>query len=416
MVEAPDFERAIPDGTPMSRARPPKTWNILDCGLARGVTGHHFWETKALTDELVRRGNKVRLFSTVKAPDPAHYAGVEIIPTFSMFLYRGISNDPMWSAIENFVVHNRSFHRDLSRLDPSMFENSVTVFPTLGENQILGLVRWLAGVPKKKRPRVAIGLRTPQEFSPGNTRAQFYRNVFKKYLAEQGSDIAVFCRTAQSAAMTEKHIGVKANVFPILVPDEVLSRGPRTSGAGAGPMTISFVGGARRERGCALLPEIVKRCANPDVHFFIQVRTEDDPSFDPDILRALPRQPHVRVHNGAMPREDYYDVIANSVSLLAYEPQSYRWRDSGVYHEAKMLDAPALVSAGTWMEHDVKALGNGLVIDAFTADAVVQCITRAQRELPALKAAAVRAGRDAREKNGVARSIEAFENACSARA
>jgi hypothetical protein len=397
----------------MSRARPPNTWNILDCGLARGVTGHHFWETKALTDELVRRGNTVRVFSTMKAPDPAHFAGVEIIPTFTMFLYQKIPSDPMWSAIENFVIHNRSFHRDLSRLDPSMFEDSVTVFPTLGETQILGLVRWLAGFPKERRPRVAVGLRTPQEFSPGNTRVQFYRNVFKTYLAEQDSGIAVFCRTAQSAAMTERHIGVKANVLPVLVPDEILSRGPRAAGAGAGPMTISFVGGARRERGCALLPEIVKRCATPDVQFFIQVRTDGDPSFDPDILRTLSGRPHVRVHDGAMPREDYYDVIANSVSLLACEPQSYRWRDSGVYHEAKMLDAPALVSAGTWMEDDVKALGNGLVIDAFTADAVVECIARAQRELPALKAAAVRAGRDAREKNGVARSIEAFENACS---
>jgi hypothetical protein len=117
------------------------------------------------------------------------------------------------------------------------------------------------------------------------------------------------------------------------------------------------------------------------VQFFIQVRAEADPTFDPNILRALSGQPHVRVHNGAMPREDYYDAIANSISLIAYEPESYRWRDSGVYHEAKLLDAPALVTAGTWMEDDVKALGNGLVIDAFTADAVVDCIMRAQREL-----------------------------------
>ena len=113
-----------------------------------------------------------------------------------------------------------------------------------------------------------------------------------------------------------------------------------------------------------------------------------------------------------MPREDYYDVIANSINLIAYDPGSYRWRDSGVYHEAKLLDAPALVSAGTWMEDDVKTLGNGLVIGAFTVDAVVECIARAQRELPALKAAAVRIGQDAREKNGVARCLEALENAC----
>jgi hypothetical protein len=400
----------------MTTARPIKAWNILDCALSRGVSGHHYWEAKALVDELVRRGEKVRLFTNLNAPDASQYPGAELIPTFAMFLYQEVSNDPMWSAIENFVVHNRSFHRDLSRLDPSLFEDSVTVFPTLSENQVLGLVRWLATFPKEKRPGVAIGLRTPQEFTASNTRTQFYRNVFKKYLSEQGSGIAVFCRTAQSAAMTEKHVGVKASVFPVLVPDEFLSRRPRAATAGMNPMVVSFVGGARRERGAALLPEIVKRCASPDVQFFIQVRAEADPTFNPNILRALSGQPHVRVHNGAMPREDYYDVIANSVSLIAYEPESYRWRDSGVYHEAKLLDAPALVTAGTWMEDDVKTLGNGLVIDAFTADAVVDCIMRAQRELPALMAAAVRAGRDTREKNGVARCLEVFENACSSRA
>jgi len=50
----------------MSDPRRAKAWNILDCGMARGVTGHHHWEAKALTEELVRRGQKVRFFTTVK--------------------------------------------------------------------------------------------------------------------------------------------------------------------------------------------------------------------------------------------------------------------------------------------------------------------------------------------------------------
>src|SRR6185295_6741407 len=104
------------------------------------------------------------------------------------------------------------------------------------------------------------------------------------------------------------------------------------------------------------------------VQFFIQVRSEGV-QFDPNILRALSGLPHVRLHDGPMARNEYYDAIANSVVLLAYHPESYRWRDSGVFHEAKLLDAPVLVAAGTWMEQDVKALGNGLVIPSFTPDA-----------------------------------------------
>jgi hypothetical protein len=256
----------------------------------------------------------------------------------------------------------------------------------------------------------------PQDFTPGNTRAQFYKNVFRKHLSEGGNNIAPFSRTPQCAAMIEKLIGVKTNVFPHLAPDALLARRPRSTTAGTSPMVVSFVGGARRERGGALLPEVIKRCAGSGVQFFIQAKGEIDPTSDPTILRALADQPHVRVQDGAMTREDYYDAIAESVVLLAYDPQSYRWRDSGVYHEAKLLDAPVLVTAGTSMEDDVNAWGNGLVIDAFTTDAIVECIIRARRELPALTAAAVRAGKVAREGNGVARCLEAFKDACLARA
>ena len=70
----------------MSTARPSKTWNILDCGMGRGVTGHHLWEAKALTGELIRRGNRVRLFTSMNAPDPDQWTGVEIIPTFAFKL------------------------------------------------------------------------------------------------------------------------------------------------------------------------------------------------------------------------------------------------------------------------------------------------------------------------------------------
>jgi hypothetical protein len=397
----------------MSKTRDSKAWNIMDPSLASGVTGHHHWEAKAFADELVRRGEKVRIFTNMNAPDPAPFAGSEIIPTFSTTVYGTVSNDPVWSATETFVVHNRSFERDLLRLDPSMFEDAITLFPTLSENQCLGLVRWLAKFPVEKRPRVAVSLRAPQEFVPSNSRAQYYRAVLPRFLSQGGPGIAIFSRTTPSAAMFEKLLGTPINVFPFLAPDDLLTR--RQPAPTNGPMVVSFVGGARRERGSAHLPDIVARCAGLGVQFFIQVRSEGV-QFDPNILRALSGLPHVRLHDGPMARNEYYDAIANSVVLLAYHPESYRWRDSGVFHEAKLLDAPVLVAAGTWMEQDVKALGNGLVIPSFTPNAAVESIMRAQRELPALRAAAARVGRDMREKNGVARCLEAFANACSSRA
>ena len=104
-------------------------------------------------------------------------------------------------------------------------------------------------------------------------------------------------------------------------------------------------------------------------------------------------------------RDEYYRAIADGVALLAYDPVAYRWRDLGVYREASMLGAPMLVSAGTWMAQEVKQHGNGLIIEDFTAAAIVDCIGRAQRELPALRAAAARVAQEFRRTQGVARYI-----------
>ena len=70
-----------------------------------------------------------------------------------------------------------------------------------------------------------------------------------------------------------------------------------------------------------------------------------------------------------------------------------------------------VLTAETWMADEVAALGNGLVIKDYSAAAIVESILRAQRELPTLRAAAARAGRDYREKHGVERCIAAIASA-----
>ena len=98
-------------------------------------------------------------------------------------------------------------------------------------------------------------------------------------------------------------------------------------------MVVSFVGGSRRHRGGELIPDLVKQCSGSGVRFFIQLRHGGDTNIDEQALSALSVLPHVRVHEGPLERPDYYREIADSVVLLAYVPEEYRWRDSGVYHK-----------------------------------------------------------------------------------
>jgi glycosyltransferase involved in cell wall biosynthesis len=188
------------------------------------------------------------------------------------------------------------------------------------------------------------------------------------------------------------------------------------SGPTASPdaMTVTFVGGARRERGSALLPEIVARCASLPVDFFIQAKGGSDAGFDLNLLTNLRTLPKVRLHEGALELDDYYRSIARGIVLIPYHPQAYRWRASGVYYEAKSLGAPVIVSSGTWMAEEVRAAGNGLVFEEYSAASIAECIARARVEIVRLRANAIRCGRQFRESNGTAKCIDAISAAFQA--
>ncbi len=383
-----------------------KAWNIFDSALVKNANGHHYWETSAIVDELVRRGETVRLFTHRDAPGVEQFSRAEIVPTFSLNLWDQISEDPLWAGIENFVVHNRSFQADLSRVDASLFRDSLALFPTLRENQLLGLFRWMDGVPREVRPKVAACLFPP--LSPAHQATRLYKGLWNGCPPELRKGIAWFCRTSRSADAFGKYTGIPARALPFAGPLDAL---PPKSGAPEGPMVVSFVGGARLERGTLLVADVVKQCAGLDVRFFIQAKHGSVGVSDSAALAGLSGRSNVRLAEGVLGRDDYYRAIAGTVVLLAYQPGAYRWRSSGVYQEALMLDAPVLVTAGTWMAEAVRRSGNGLPIEGHSVAAIVSSIALAQRKLPALRAAAVRVGEEFRRTQGVARYIDMIAGA-----
>jgi hypothetical protein len=353
----------------------------------------------------------VRILSHRNPPPIEAFAGAEIVPTFSLSTYDKVSTDPQWAMMEDFVIHNRLFQENLARFDPAMFRGALAWFPMVGTTQLLGLLRWLAALPPETRPKAAINLFEPMgEWNDDNQAVKFYSAIWKGCPAGVKRNVALFSRTRVAAEKFTTEFGVPVMVFPRALPERFLEARPGAAEVN-GPMVVSFVGGARLERGCALIPEVVKRCAGTGVEFFVQVRSGLERGFDASALTALSALPHVRVVKGALDYDDYYRSIGGSVVLLPYKPEAYRWRDSGVYHEAKLLDAPVLATAGTWIADDIRALGNGLVIENFSVAAVVETIARARCELSALRSAAARVGREARTSEGVRRCIEALAGA-----
>jgi hypothetical protein len=399
VIQGSDFR----EETPMADKRRFKAWNIVDPGLNQGSNGHHYWEAKALVDELRSRGETIRLFSHRDAPRADRFPGVEIIPTFSLNPWDDVSNDPVWSNFENFIVHARSIHSDLSAKDPSLFRHALALFPSLKGTQLLGLFRWLNDLIEKDRPKTAVCLFAPLVWSERH--AQLQKTLWDACPPPLKKELALFCRTPQVAEGFKTHTDIALGVLPSPLPADAIARGRSFAKPAEAPMVVSFVGGARRERGGTLIADVVERCSASGVRFFIQAKHESRAGTGSDVLAGLARWPHVQVQEGVLEQDDYYRAIADSVLLLAYHPYAYRWRDSGVYREAVLLGAPVLVTAGTWMAQEVEQRGNGLVIKDFSVGAIVDCIGRAQRELPALRAAAARVAEHVSRTQGVASYI-----------
>jgi len=356
----------------------------------------------------------VRLFTHRNAPTVEQFPGVEIVPAFSLYLYAGVTNDPAWSGSESFIVHNRAFHFDLAKIDPARMRDSIALFPTVCDKQLLGLFRWMGSFPPGSAPKTAACLMLPKNAKVSDT-VRMYRMVWERCPPALREEIALFSRTPQIAKMLKERAGLQSALLPLILPEQHKKPLPGSPAETDGTMTVSYLGGSRREKGANIIPETVKRCSNPGVRFLIQAQAGSDDGFDIGKLTALSALPNVQVKEGTLSRDEFYNAMIGSVALLPYNPRSYSWEDSSVYHEAKLLDVPVLVTAGTWMADEVRSARNGLVIEDFTAAAAADCIARAQHELPALRANATRVGEAFRAAQGVARCLAAIAGAFESR-
>jgi glycosyltransferase involved in cell wall biosynthesis len=382
-----------------------KAWNIIDAQLHSDSTGHIYWEAKALAGELLNRGAAVRIFSSKSAPFP-RFPSICVYPTFSSHFDRVPNN--LLESIKNFIVRSRNFQRDLSRIEQSLFLGSLSYFPNISAPaELLAIMRWLMHFKDLRFPRVVVTLQVP----PTNKSACIYRTLWAGCPAALKKQLALTVRSTNAANQFHRAVGVQPHVLP-----SPLGAHERRAQIGANigapsyeRMVVSFVAGSRRERGAMYIPDVVKLCVPLRVRFFIQAKYEGDSDLFRKLtdLRGLP---NVELHEGELERDAYLDAIARSIVLIPYAPDSYQWRTSGVYGEAKFLGAPVIVAAGSWIAEEVKSFGNGLVFEEHTATAIAACIARAQSEIGNLRDRAAVCAKQFSSENGPDRCVDAIES------
>jgi len=385
-----------------------QAWNIIDSLFTDHTTGHQLWEPRMLARELHERGVETRLFGhlSIKGED---FPEARCIPTFPLYYGERVSEDRSWGFLENFIVHNRSYEEALIKAGRPLFENALVLFPNVSVRHLLGIIRWLDRFDDQTRPCAVLLLGALRDWSSENPALPYLQKLWAECPYGVKDNVTLCVRTEAGARAYEQLLGELPHVLPSpLGPTEIeIETARHRTGALPSSMVVSFLGGARQERGALMIPEIVRLCGSIDVRFNVQLTDSWELGSNVAALKTLGVHPHVRLHEGTLSREEYNDWMAESVVLLPYDAESYRWRSSGVYLEARCFGAPVIVPAGTWMADEVARLGHGLIVEQYTPAAIAEAIAKAKNELSALRVRASASAVEFRKHHGADRCVDA---------
>lgn len=353
---------------------PPSTGQrllIIDQNL-KGFEGHHHDYTHAIIKAAQKRGLTVQLVThrayrgttLAGAPVVARFAGREESRDTSLIMRAargGLTGLPAYlrqAILSHLPITTGAARRPVSpdhalarQLMPIIAQKKLTkadhvLLHTLTESEFLGLAEVLAE-EAAILPQLHILLRYDA--------SEACRNAFQKACGAQHR--ISFWTDTQSLATHYRTLGCPAiRILPILHGlDLSLSRN-RSPDA---PLTLSFLGGARRDKGFQLLPGLIA-ALNGDaayagrIRFLIQAtfgvsREEALMARTRRALRAFPRDGVTLIETPPERMEFQRAIISTDLMLLPYDPVVYRRRSSGLLIQAMAAGIPTIIPNHSWL-------------------------------------------------------------------
>lgn len=330
--------------------------------------------------DCVRRGIDVRIAAHKEIHGEA--ASLPVDRTFSHSIY-----DECYDGGQLESIRRQSL-ADLDALAAGwrFAPHDVLLLHSVTLAHFLAVCDWFSGLPAARRPRCVI-LHTVGWFGGEWTRGQYpwsaaFRQAAERLVRAAGSAVTFAAVNEPLCRDWTCHSGQPARLHPIPCPVVAggATREPSSPSAVAA-LRFSFLGGARREKGFELLPDVVRRLARrcPAVEIVVQIAAiPATPRHTIDHLRALARDcPALRIVWGEASAADYRLLLgAADVVLHPYDPIRYRVRGSGVFFETMASGRPMVLPAGTWMAAEWRRLhAGGALFDDWSAEAVVAAAT-----------------------------------------
>lgn len=352
----------------------PKRLIVADPGL-RNALGHHFSYSISVAEAARERGILPLVLASASFTGPISEA-VECRPIFTAAYQTAGGGGRARAALFGLAARLpaplarsvapplRVLRRNLRRPTVDTFaaelasalavvgdvQNDLVLLHSVSAANIAGLASALR--PSAVGALALILRRTPREMDRDDAAPQPIFGVLRALADHFGSKLLLLADTAPLTQLWSAGLGLPVAVAPL----PVVAPPVRTSPP-AEPPHLVFVGGARAEKGYALLPRLVRSLAG--AARFTLHSGAIGPADDPMVQRAH-RALHAMVGPGLrllerpLEPEEYGALLAEAdLLLLPYDAASYGPRSSGILAEARAIGVPAVVPAGCWMADEV---------------------------------------------------------------
>jgi len=372
---------------------------ILDPALRRRA-GHHFNYAAALRDAAHQRDMEFLAFSHM-AVEASVSDSIPVKPAFRVDTYQALENPGIpRNTFDGLQAHEMIsamalscfLTEDLRQIESQLKPGDIVFFHTITHAQLLGLAQWLAtsGAASALKLRLVVLLRFWHPF-PAIVAPLF--KVAATALNALPHSVRLCSDTFELAIAYGEMTGVPVDVVPI---PHTAEEPTTTATPGAAPL-ISYLGHPRIEKGSQLLVEIVDEvlAACPAARFVLQQPPSTDGHELADQLKALQaRRPgQIELADSDLSREDYNRHLSRSqIVLLSYDPNSYRYRSSGVFIEAAAAGKIVVVPARSSMQTEAQKFQCATVtFPEFKAPAIAAATIKAVQSCDALAPAGLAA-------------------------
>jgi len=384
---------------------------IADPGLS-GLAGHHLAYSQAIARAAQARGMPTLLLAARSFRAAAAGADIVCRPWFvtryqnigaggpvRRALYASASRLPpgigarVGPALRSArrLWNNRGARTPGDRFGPELVA-ALREFPRAGADIVLAHSVSAANIesldcvtlPPSVQALHIVLRRPPHDMNRDDGGQRHIAGILQRAATRHAGRLHLHADTTELAHLFADATGLAVSPVPLPVQVPPVRTGPIGT-----PPCVLFPGGARLEKGYALLPPIVERLRGRAA-FLVHAGVVDAAS-DPIIQRAhrallAAAGPGLTIIEGNLTATAYAEMLARvDLMLLPYSAAAYGARSSGILAEALALGIPAVVPAGCWMAEMVAA-GQGV---AFTdSDRVIYDIENALNTLPELTAAA----------------------------